>query len=302
MKLFDIISPRKSVNWLYSVAQKQAEALLSKPKAIVIKHFDDGALMEIRRKGKIEQSLRLGPNSVHAFITHVDGSITDLGESFNLLTNIGRDVFHSWIGGFNPAGNTVASNISTAVGATSITGTGSVWTASNLGTPQLGCASLRVYAAPHTTTNPVVYGNIISNTTNVLTIDKWWKNDDTTGTTPTNTDAFILGSGGLASVRFMALTNDAGAASASDTVLASEITTNGLGRALATYAHTQGAATQTLSHVFNATGNQSCQKMGLFCALSSAGADPMVFETAFSAASLINLDQITVTDTITVSG
>ena len=162
---------------------------------------------------------------------------------------------------------------------------------------------MRVYAAPHTTTNPVVYGNIVSNTTNVITVDKWWKADDTTGTTPSNGDAFIVGKGGIASVRFMALTTDSGAASASDTVLASEITTNGLQRVLATYAHTFGQNTLTLSNAFTAGGSfTAVQKMGLFAALSSAGADPMMYEDTFSSVNMLSGDQLTVTDTFTLAG
>lgn len=281
----------------------------SKPKARVIEHFDGGALLKLERQraksGSVftDRQLRLGPNVVHVFKTSPDGTVSDESFGVNLLTNIGRDVWSSWMGGFAAAGNTVAADVSTSVSATSISGTGSVWTASNLATPQLGVASLRVHAAPHTTTNPVVYGNVISNTTNVLTIDKWWKADDTTGTTPTSGDAFIVGKGGNASIRFMALTTDSGAASAADTVLASEITTNGLQRALATYAHTQGASTFTLQVVFTASGTfTAVQKMGLFTCLSSAGADPMIFEDVFSSTNLLSGDTLTVTDTITPSG
>lgn len=274
-----------------------------------IVHGDDGAVLDVFRRrlksGSIitDKRIRLGPNHVHAFITHADDTITDLGLSKNLLTNIGRDVMAGMIGGFPAAGNTVASDILTAVGASSATGTGSVWTASNLATPQLGLAAKQIWAAPHTTTNPVVYGNIVSNTTNVITIDKWWKIDDTTGTTPTNADAFAI-SIGYAPVRFMALTTDSGAASAADTVLASEITTNGGGRALATYAHTFGTATFTLQKAYSITGTLTAiHKMGLFCCLSAAGADPMFFETVLNAdATVVNGDTLTVTDTVTCSG
>jgi hypothetical protein len=255
-----------------------------------------------RRGRPYRQSyLRLGPNTVHVFITHRDGGITDLGLSQNLLTNIGRDVWDGWIGGFIPAGG--AGSPATAAGASSITATGTPWTASALGTPQLGLAGMRVYASVTGVGTAPVYGNIVSNTTSVATIDKWWTATDTTGTTPANTNAFIIGAGGIGSVRFMALSADAGAASAADTVLASEITTNSLGRALATYAHTYGATTLTLQKAFSPSGTQaSIVKMGLFCALSSAGADPMIFEDTFSSASVISGDTLTVTDTITTSG
>ena len=275
-----------------------------------IVHYNDGAslwLFRQREKSGSQSAIskvRMGPNAIHVGITRADGSYEDLGVSYNLLTNIGRDWLCGNIGGFIGAGNTVASDISTGVSSTSITGTGSVWTASNLATPQLGLAGMRVYAAPNTATNPLVYGNIISNTTNVITVDKWWTANDATGTTPTSGDAFIVAPGGFAAARFMALTANASAASASNTVLASEITSNGASRAMATYAHTFGAATFTLQKAFSITGTLTAiHRMGLFTTLSAAGADPMIFETVLNQdATVGNGDTLTVTDTLTVSG
>lgn len=285
----------------------------------VAEHYSDGALIALQdsaptkswsalsnkscvRRGRNKRKVRMGPNEVHAFILHPDGSVEDLGVSLNLLTNIGRDVFHAWVGGGIPAGG--GAGPATATSATSVTGTGSVWTASNLATPQLGLAGFRVYMPVTAVTTAPVYGNIISNTTNVATIDKWWTAADGTGTTPASTNGLIIGAGGIASVRFMALTTDSGAASASDTVLASEITTNGGGRALATYAHTQGQATSTLQKAYSITGTLTAiHKMGLFCALSSAGADPMIFETVLNQDATVGSgDTLTTTDTLTISG
>lgn len=276
-----------------------------------IVELSDGARLNILRpfsrdghniEMAIDRSVRLGRNVVHAFITHADGSITDIGESVNLLTNIGRDVFHAWIGGGIPAGG--IGSPATAVGATSLTATATPWTASNLATPQLGLAGFRIYASVTGVGTPPVYMNVISNTTSVATGDKWWNGADGTATTPANTNAFIIGAGGIASIRFMALTTNSGAASASDTTLASEINNNGAARALATYAHTQGGATSTLQTVYTISGTLTAiHKMGLFCALSSAGADPMIFETVLNAdATVVSGDTLTVTDTITVSG
>jgi hypothetical protein len=271
-------------------------------------HFNDGAILNITREivksGSVTpvDHIRLGPNHVHAFITHADGSITDLGVSKNLLTNIGRDVACQYWGGGIPAGG--AGSPATAVTSSSLTATGTPWTASNLATPQLGCVGFRVYASVTGVGTAPVYGNIISNTTSVLTLDQWWTAADGVGTTPANTNAFILGAGGIGSVRFMAITTDAGAAAAGDTVLASEITTGNCGRGLATYAHTFGVATFTLQKVFNPTLTfTNVHKMGLFTTASQAGADPMIFETVLNSnATIINGDQLTCTDTITVSG
>lgn len=256
-----------------------------------------------RGRAYTQNRLRCGPNSVHAFITHPDGSITDLGVSHNLLTNIGRDVWSDWIGGATPAGG--VGTPATAISANSITATGTPWTASNLATPQLGLVGKRIYAPVTSITTAPVYGNVVSNTTSVATIDKWWTAADGTGTTPASNVAFIIGAGALASVRFMGLTTDSGAASASDTTLASELTSSGASRALATYAHTYGAATLTLQKAFSITGTiTAIHKMGLFTGLSAAPpADPVIFESVLNQdATVGNGDTLTVTDTLTLSG
>lgn len=267
-----------------------------------ITHLNDGAVLSITRGRKTETRLRMGPNSVHAFITHPDGSITDLGESHNLLTNIGRDWLAAAIGGFIPAGG--AGSPATATSATSITATGTPWTASVFGTPQLGLAGMRVYASVTGIGTPPVYGNIGSNTTSVATIDQWWTAADAVGTTPASTNGFIIGAGGLASARFMALTTDTSAASATSTALTTEATTFGASRALATYAHTMGAATFTLQKAYSITGTLTAiHRMGLFTAATLTATGILVFETVLNQdATVGNGDTLTVTDTITVSG
>jgi len=243
-----------------------------------IAHISDYAVLSIIRGRKVDQEIKIGTNMVHAFITHEDGSIDDLGISHNLLTNIGRDWLADTMGGAIPAGG--AGSPATATSATSITATSTPWTASNLGTPQLGLAGKRVYASVTGITTARVYGNIVSNTTSVATIDQWWNATDGVGTTPASTNAFIIGAGGLASARFMALTTNTAAANATDTALASENNANGCSRALATYAHTYGAATFTLQKAYSISGTiTALHKMGLFTDNAAAGAGPMIFET-----------------------
>jgi hypothetical protein len=273
-----------------------------------VKHYDDGALLEITRQrhksGSWETARRVrsGPNHVHALITHPDGTFTDLGVSCNLLTNIGRDAWaQSW--GFIAGGATTASP-ATATSATSVTVTGTPLTASNLATPQLGVAGLRVWMPVTGITTAPVYGNIVSNTTSVITIDQWWKADDTVGTTPAATNALHLAPGGIGAIRFVGLSTSAAAAAATNTTLASEVTTNGGARALGTYAHTYGQATLTLTKAFSITGTLTAiHKAALFSCLTSAGADPMWYEAVLNAdATVANGDTLTLTYTLTLSG
>lgn len=271
-----------------------------------VQHYSGSALLEIvRQRAKsgtfeVARRLRCGPNHVHAFVTHPDGTLTDYGLSPNLLTNIGRDW---WSGqwGFIP---TAQNGPATATSATSVTGTGTTWTASNLATPQLGLAGMRVYMPVTGLTTAPVYGNIISNTTSVATIDKWWNAADGTGTTPASTSAFIIAPGGQAALRFVALSTNASAASASDTTLASEVTTNGGARVLGTYAHTFGATTLTLTVNYTFSGTiTSIHKAGACTCLSSAGADPLIYETVLNAdMTVASSDTATLTWTFTPSG
>jgi hypothetical protein len=262
----------------------------------------DGAHIRLMRAGRTLDSFHLGRNEVSAIIIHKDGEIEDLGISYNLLTNIGRDLWSDALGAKIPAGG--QGTPATASSATSLTGTGSVWTASNQGTPQLGLLGMRVYAPITNTATAPVYGNIGSNTTNVITVDQWWNAADGTGTTPAATGSFILGAGGPPSPRFMALTTDAAAANATDTALASENNANAVTRSLATYAHTYGNATMTLQKQWSPSGTiTALHKMGLFSTSTLTSVGVLMFESVLNAdATVVNGDTLTVTDTITLSG
>ena len=279
-----------------------------------VEHFREGDLVTLLRRrkksGTFERALgvKCGPNVVHAAVIRADGSVEDKGLSRNLLTNIGRDVLDGAFG-FIPAGFTTSTaSPATATTATSLTVTGTPLTASNLATPQLGVAGMRIYVPVTGLTTPPVFGNIVSNTSSVITVDQWWtvngSGSDQTGATPSSTAAFIITPGGLAACRYIAFSTNASAASASDTTLASEVTTNGMGRALGTYAHTFGATTLTLSKTFTASGTvSSIHKCGLFGCLTSAGADPCIFETVLSVdVSVASSDQVALTWTVTLSG
>lgn len=150
-----------------------------------------------------------------------------------------------------------------------------------------------------------VFGVIVSNTNAtppVVTVDRWY--DPTTpggaaGTTPAAGRYQILA--GMAPAQWMAITTDATAAAATDTTLGTEETTNGLGRAYATYAHTTSAASYTLTKAFTYTGSASkvLAKIGVFNA--SAGGI-MTFESVLNATSTVNAsgDVTTVTETVTL--
>jgi len=261
----------------------------------------DGSRITISRGRQVEQVIRLGPNQVHAFITHNPGcghggtgEIEDLGISANLLITAsagGRDHASAVLGGLLATGG--QGSPATASSATSFTATGTPWTTNLLAGMQA------IFPITNLTTTPVL-GRIISNTTSVATIDQWSTPTDTVGTTPASTSAFFIAAGG-APARYMALTENAAAANAADTVLTGEITTGGCGRALATYAHTLASATHTLQKVFSVTASfPAIHKMGIFPFVTVFGT--LFYESVLNAdANVVNLDSLTVTDTITVS-
>lgn len=245
-------------------------------------------------------ALRIGPNSVHVAITHGSdrgrwrrGDVEDLGHSFNVMTtanNGGRDMVHAMIAG--QAGFGTSSTIATASSSTSLTATGTPFTAS---------AYIGQIVIAEESTNAPVWGVITANSTSVLTVDGWKNGDGSAGTTPGSTANYQI-LPGAAPYRYIALTQDSAAASASSTSLASEITTGGCGRALATYAHTLGTSTSTLSKTFSVTGTfAAIHKVGLFQA-STASSSLLGFEVVLNAdASVVSGDSLAVTWTLTAS-
>ena len=117
--------------------------------------------------------------------------------------------------------------------------------------------------------------------------------------------AQLGGAGGTTVSKYVGLSANATAPAATDTTLTGEIATagGGLVRAAATYAHTVGASSYTLTITFTANGTDALpvtvNKAGVFTA-SSAGT--MTFEDAVSPAVTFNAsgDSATITYAVTV--
>lgn len=264
-------------------------------------HHSDKSTVMVMRGRKVLDSVRIGPNMVHACIVHGPGrgrlgEYEDLGTSRNVLITSsggGRDMLSGASGGVLPAGGQGAP--ATAATGTTFTATGTPWTINQL-------AGMRaVFPVTGLTTRPV-YGNIISNTTSVATVDGWWDiSTEAIGTTPAGTSSFII-LPGYGPGRYMALTENAGAPAAGDTALTGEITTGGCARTLAAYAHTLGAGTYTLIKAFSVTASfPAIHKMAMFL-VGTGVAGPMLFESALNAdANVVNGDTLTITETVTIS-
>jgi len=242
---------------------------------------------------KVADRITLGKNDVHAVVIHPDGTWDDCGVSHNLITTAndgGRDQVAAMLGG--KLGFGVSGTIATATSATSLTATA---------TPFVASAYIGNIVVAEESTNSPVHATISANTTSVLTVDAWRNGDDSSGTTPGATANYHIVAGN-ASARYIALTENAGAANAADTALTGELTTGGCGRALGTYAHTLGAATLTLTKSFSVTSTfPAIHKAGLF-QISTASSSLLSFETVLNAdASVVNGDTLQVTWTITIS-
>ncbi len=253
----------------------------------------DGALIRLMRGHKVSDSFRIGPNMVHAAILHADGSLDDLGVSHNIMTtanNGGRDQVAAMLGG--KLGFGVSGTIATGAAATTLTATATPFSVD----AYIGCI-----VVAEETTNAPVHATIISNTTSVLTVDAWRNGDDSAGTTPGATANYHIVAGN-APARYIALTENAAAASAASTSLTGEITTGGCGRVIGLYAHTLGAATLTLSKTFSVTATfPAIHKAGLF-QVSTASSALVSFETVLNAdANVISGDSLAVTWTVTLS-
>lgn len=247
----------------------------------------------LRDGRKAPQRIKIGPNHVHAVVIHPDGSWTDSGVSENVMTTAndgGRDQVAAMLGG--KLGFGVSGTIATASSSTSLTATS---------TPFVASAYIGQIVVAEESTNAPVHATIISNTTSVLTVDAWRNGDDSAGTTPGSTANYHIIAGN-APARYIALTENASAASASSTSLTGELTTGGMGRALGTYAHTLGASTLTLTKSFSVTSTfPAIHRAGLF-QVSTASSAILSFETVLNAdASVVNGDTLAVTWTITIS-
>ena len=109
-----------------------------------------------------------------------------------------------------------------------------------------------------------------------------------------------MGNSTGSSAIYMAVTQDTASPMSSDTTLPSEIVTTDFARVAATYAHTSGTNTYTLSNTFtSATGSTvTLAKIGIFTA-SSAGT--LVFETLLSSTAVMNTgDTALIVETVTI--
>lgn len=232
------------------------------------------------------------------------------------LSTNGRDAVARLVGG-----DTLA-YVGTATGsaATTLTDSGASFTASSGGPPALGGLVGHIVIAGSTAAN-LTYGVIISNTSTVLTIDQWHTvaTPETAATTPSTTAPYVVLPGG-APCFYMGISVATRAFNAADTVLTNDGSTvselwfsgGGLRRRLASWAHTGGTATYTVSNTFTANGSdtlpQTIAKVGIFqhyvnATVTTSNSGIILFQTVLSSTATLSAsgDNVAITDTVTIS-
>lgn len=111
-------------------------------------------------------------------------------------------------------------------------------------------------------------------------------------------DTASTGTGAYAPANYIGLTANATAPAAADTTLTGEVTTGTLARAQATYAHTNGTNTYTLTKTFTSDQSVTIAKIGVF---NAAAGGTLVFETLLNAtATLVSGDMLQISETVTL--
>jgi hypothetical protein len=118
-------------------------------------------------------------------------------------------------------------------------------------------------------------------------------------------DTASNGTGAYAPGKYIAVTANATAPSTASVTLTGEVVTGTLVRAEATYAHTSGTATYTLTKTFTSDQTIVLAKIGVFNAVGPGGApsaaNSLVFETLLNnTSSMVSGDQTQVTETVTL--
>jgi hypothetical protein len=231
--------------------------------------------------------------------------------------NDGKDLVARSVGG-DTTGKT--GSTTSSPGATTVTDTGGAFTASTAG-PQNGSTGPHQGGlVGHMVVMATAYGVVISNTTTVLTIDMWhtFATPDTVATTPSTGAYYILP--GQAPAAYTGISIATRVFTAADQTLTNDgsaiselwFSGGGLKRKLATWAHTTGTATFTLTTTWTANGSdtlpQTVAKWGAFAAEVTAAptlatSGPMLFNTLLGSTATLATsgDNVTTTNTVTES-
>jgi hypothetical protein len=207
-----------------------------------------------------------------------------------MKTDIGDD-YQAHVMGGDLAANDGFAGTATSTTATTLVQTGAGWTVNQW--------------AGHLVHTASRYGVIASNTSDTLTIDKWYDPSDpggAAGSTPSGTSPYHIGYGGFPGA-WCGVTENATAPAAGDVSLAGELAGSGWDRRLCAWAHTAGANTYVLTTTFTSADGttRTPAKAGFFNGSRILTGLRMLFETLIvPTATLVAADQVTLTETVTI--
>lgn len=106
------------------------------------------------------------------------------------------------------------------------------------------------------------------------------------------------GTGAFAPASYIAVSTDTNAAQSSDIALPGEITSGSLSRTLATFAHTPGTSSYTLSALFVADHSVTLAKLGVY---NAPVGGTLFLETLLTNQATLNSgDQLTITENVSL--
>lgn len=278
----------------------------------VVPHPSKGKPITVRQAANLRRNAKQEPTVFSHFHTEVRDSKGKVkfshsrpGWRHNLTTDTAagytnrRDWQSKAMGGGLPPVATMTGS------ATSVTATTLVNTGAAFPTAGQGLAGMIVVAGPRATSSAadaISFGVIVSNTATALTIDRWYSGGTWgAGTTPNGTCTYTVLPGQMPAM-FLAVTENAVAPAATDTVLTAELAVDGFTRALATWAHTAAATTYTLQLTFTATGTRTINKEAVFGAANVTAGGVMPFTSAEpNPPTLVSGDTLTQTITCTIN-
>ncbi len=214
------------------------------------------------------------------FLTRVhdrDGNLKHDGKPRRNTRTTGADwrSCRNWqttqMSGAGATANDGEDGVATGAAATTLTNTGAAFPTANDG------YNGHIVVATGTTR---CYGVIVSNTATILTIDKWYNPASPGGAAvgpPSATTPYVI-LPGSAPAWWLALSTSGTTPTASDTTLASEITTGGLARAVwTTLTFTSGGSSFTMQNVFTATSTFTVNSEAVFNAANTTAGGAMPF-------------------------
>jgi hypothetical protein len=240
-------------------------------------------------------------DAVEWIVRDKTGKLKAVRRTHNLRTTQGRDQWQRVLMSGDVAALNGLTGTATSTTATTLTNTGAAFPTATSAAGNAGLQGKKIIAGS-------VYGNIVSNTATVITVDQWYAIPVTgaAGATPSGTSSYVIlpGSGFGA---WIGLSTDTTTPAAGDTCNSStglflnEQTGSGLARTYVA-ATFPSAGEYQFANTFTYTGSTSVTiAKGVICNTKAVAGTLLLFETLASATATVNASGDTIALTWTIS-